>query len=400
MSSEKMTPQERRAASSLAAIMSLRMLGLFMILPVFSLYAHELSDATPFLIGIAMGVYGLTQGLFQIPFGMLSDHWGRKRIITLGLIIFMIGSMTAACSHSIYSMILARALQGAGAVGSTIIALIADLTRENQRTKAMAINGITIGISFSLAMILGPVFAAWLEVSGIFWLAAGLSVIGILVLFIGVPNPQHSSFHSDAEPEPAQFLKILLKPQLALLNSGVFLLHAIFTASFVIIPISLNNNADLASQQQWILYVPALLLAFGATLVMIMTAEKKHQVKQYFIASIAILAVAEAILALWPHSVLLSALGLFFFFTGFSLLEAFLPSWVSRAAPKSRKGTALGIYSSSQFLGIFVGGTLGGWLFGAFGLLDVYLFCIALALIWLLLAFGMKHPPYSTSRKP
>jgi MFS family permease len=395
MLSQKMTSTERRAVSSLAAIMSLRLLGLFMILPVFALYALQLTGSTPFLIGVAMGIYGLTQALFQIPFGMLSDHVGRKPIILFGLIIFIAGSVIAALSHNINTMIIGRALQGAGAVGSTIIAMIADFTSSEQRSKAMAINGMTIGFSFSLAMVLGPVFAAWLQVNGIFWLASGFSALGILILFTVVPASSHSTFHSDAEPEPAQFLKLLKEPQLLRLNLGVLILHAIFTASFVVIPIALDKLAGIPGNTQWTLYVPALIAAFVISLALIVIAEKNQRVKPFFIAGIALLGLAECFLAIWAHNKWLSGAAIILFFTAFSLLEAFLPSWVSRVAPKARKGTALGIYSCSQFLGIFVGGTLGGWLYGSISLLYVYLFCVLLALTWLPIASGMKSPLYS-----
>jgi predicted MFS family arabinose efflux permease len=393
---KSMTPIERRGVSSLAAIMSLRMLGLFMILPVFALYAHDLALSTPLLLGIAMGIYGLTQAILQIPFGMLSDHIGRKPIIILGLSIFILGSIVAANSHSIYMMILGRALQGGGAIGSTIIATIADLTREEQRTKAMAINGITIGLSFSVAMILGPLFSNWISVSGIFWLAAGFGLLGIILLLTVTPTPEKTSWHSDAEAEPAQFFTIMKEPQLARLNIGVLILHAIFTASFVVIPISLQKYAGYAAKQQWAIYIPALVIAFIASLAMIGIAESKQQVKKFFLTGIIILCVSELVLFIWAHSVNMSVFGLFLFFTAFSLLEAFLPSWVSRAAPKARKGTALGIYSCSQFLGIFVGGSVGGFLYGALGLVYVYLFCVGLALLWLAIAIGMKNPQHST----
>lgn len=395
MSLDKMNSTERRAVGLLSAIMSLRLLGLFMILPVFSLYANDLPGATPLLIGVAMGIYGLTQGLLQIPFGMLSDHLGRKPIITLGLLIFAVGCVIAAESHTIYGMVIGRALQGAGAVGSTIIAMIADLTRETQRTKAMAINGISIGVSFTLSMIIGPILAAWIAVSGIFWLAMCFSLFAIFLLFFAVPQPEHTTWHSDAEPEPAQFFKILKDPELLRLNTGVFLLHAIFTASFVVIPIGLKEYAGLPGPQQWYIYVPALLLGFLLSVSCMMRAEKKQQVKHYYIFGIMLLGISSLILCTMPSSLLASALGILLFFTGFSLLEAFLPSWVSRAAPKARKGTALGIFSCSQFLGIFVGGSLGGWLYGTFGLLHVYLFCGLFALIWLAVAFGMTNPQHT-----
>jgi MFS family permease len=399
MFKEKMTSTERRAVGSLASIMSLRLIGLFMVLPVFALYAHTLNYATPFLIGLAVGIYGLTQGLLQIPFGMLSDHIGRKPVIAGGLVLFALGSLLAAFSHSIYAMLAGRALQGAGAIGSTVIAALADLTREDQRTKAMAINGITIGTSFSVAMMLGPLLAAGISVSGIFGLAAVFSVIGVIILFVGVPVIPHSEWHGDVEAEKSQFFAMLIQPQLARLNLGAFLLHAIFTASFIVIPISLQNNAGMASSKQWIVYVPTLLLAFFCSILMIAIAEKKHLVKPFFIAGICLILASEAVLMLGAYHLISSALGLLLFFTGFSLLEAFLPSYVSRSAPKSRKGTVTGIYSCAQFLGIFAGGALGGWLYGSTGLLQVYLLCIGLAILWLAIAFGMKNPQHSTTQQ-
>ena len=395
MTSNKMTPTERRAVVSLSTILSLRMLGLFMVLPVFSLYAATLSGSTPLLIGFSMGVYGLTQALFQIPFGALSDRIGRKKIIALGLLIFALGSVIAALSHTILGMILGRALQGAGAVGSTIMAMIADLTDEKQRTKAMAISGMTIGFSFSLAIMLGPLLAAWIQVNGIFWLAVLFSGIGITLLFTWVPQPTQLSWHSDAEPELQHFGALLIHPELWRLNSGIFLLHAIFTASFVIIPLSLHQLAGLPGNQQWVLYLPILILAFCLTIPCIIIAEKKHRIKEFFLGGIILLGLAEFLFWVFAHHLLLSAFSLLLFFTAFSILEAFLPSLVSRTAPRARKGTALGIYSCSQFLGIFIGGTAGGWLYGAFGLIHVYLFCLALSIIWLALAFSMKKLQYA-----
>lgn len=384
---QKMTPLERRAAASLASIMSLRMLGLFMVMPVFSLYANQLIGATPLLIGLAMGIYGLTQGIFQIPFGMWSDKIGRRKIITLGLAIFILGSAISAETHTIVGMIIGRALQGVGAVGSTLIAMIADLTREEQRTKAMAIAGMTIGLSFTLAMILGPVFY---NLINIFWLAAIFGVLGIFLLYTWAPTPKKETWHADAEPEFKQFSILLKEPNLMRLNSGIFLLHAILTASFVILPISLQNLAGLHGNQQWLLYLPILIAAFLLSIPCIIIAEKKHLLKKFFLGAIFIMGCAELFLWIFAHSLLLSALSLLLFFTAFSILEAFLPSLVSKTAPRAQKGTALGIYSCSQFLGIFVGGSLSGWLYGAFGLTEVYLFCVALTIIWLSIAFKMK----------
>lgn len=389
-----MQASERRAVLNLSIIMGLRMIGLFMVLPLFSLHAHQLAGATPTLIGLAMGIYGLSQALFQIPFGALSDHVGRKPIICIGLIIFILGSLIAGFADSIVLMIIGRALQGAGAVGSTILAMLADLTREETRTKSMAIAGITIGFSFSLAMFVGPVLSEWLSINGLFYLAAVFGVIAIIVLFTFVPTPTHVRWHRDTEPELTSFLKLLLSPELAKLNIGIFILHAIFTASFVVIPISLLHSAGLKASTQWQLYLPSLLIAFILCLLCIGLAERKQQLKPYFLGSIITIAGAELVLWQAGSNLLIIGIGLCAFFAAFSLLEAFLPSLISRTAPAWRKGSALGIYSCSQFFGIFVGGVLGGWLYGKFSFAGVYLACIILALIWLILAFLMQPPRF------
>ncbi len=400
---DKMNSTERHAALTLASIMSLRMLGLFMVLPLFSLYAHQLIGATPFLIGISMGIYGLTQAIFQIPFGAWSDRVGRKKIITLGLCIFALGSVISASATHIWLMILGRALQGAGAVGSTIIALLADLTRENQRTKAMAMIGMTIGMSFSLAMLIGPLLNPWLHVNGIFWLAAGLSLVAIFLLYAKVPSGTPVGTNLYVRPdlcETHSFSSVLKNPNLMRLNIGIFLLHAVFTASFVVIPISLQTLANLSANQQWMLYLPTLILAFAASIPCIIIAEKKQRMKLFFFGAIVGLSVAELLLWTSAQSLLISAVGLFLFFASFSVLEAFLPSLVSKTAPAARKGTALGIYSCSQFLGIFVGGSIGGWLYGALGLTNVYLFCTLLTILWATIAFRMKNPQHRSLTTP
>lgn len=385
-----MNALERRSILALSLIMALRMLGLFMVLPLFSLYASTLPDATPWLIGASLGIYGLTQALLQIPFGALSDKIGRKKVIAAGLLIFMAGSMIAAISHTIWGLFIGRALQGAGAVGGTLLALIADLTREEQRTKAMAVAGMTIGLSFMLSIMLGPLLASWIQVNGIFWLAALFSLIALWLLFAIVPKPEHI-----IKTDTQNFRSLLKHQELMRLNLGIFILHAIFTASFVVIPIGLQNMAHLNGQQQWFLYLPILILAFLIAVPCLLIAEKWRCVKPFFIGGILLLMLAEFLLWLFASKLLLSALSLLLFFTAFSLLEAFLPSLVSRTAPKTRKGTALGIYSFSQFFGIFVGGICGGWLYGALGLTEVNLFCALLAIIWLGIAFHMKNPQYS-----
>jgi len=393
-----MTSTEKRAVTSLSLIMALRLMGLFMIVPIFALYAKQLSGATPLLIGVAMGIYGITQALLQIPFGLLSDRLGRRPIIVLGLLLFALGSLIAALSTSIYGVILGRALQGGGAIGSALMAMIADLTREEQRTKAMAISGMSIGLSFALAIIIGPLLTRWLPFQDLFWLSVLFSLLGTLILFTWTPKPRHLAWHPDTEPELKLFFTLLKNKNLLRLNSGIFFLHAIFTASFVVLPISLSTYLNWPGQEQWKLYLPVLLIAFMLSLIMISVAEKQRRVKPYFLGSIITLSLAELFLNFFYQNILLTAVGLCLFFTAFSLLEAFLPSLVSRTAPAARKGTAMGLYSCSQFLGIFAGGLLGGWLYQHQGLLSVYPLCLAFSLLWLSIAFKMNLPPYLLTR--
>jgi MFS family permease len=389
-----MTTTEKRAIVSLSSIMALRMLGLFMVLPVFSIYAAQLKGATATTIGIALGIYGLSQALLQIPFGTLSDHFGRKPIILIGLLLFSFGSFMAYCAHSITLMIIGRALQGAGAVGSTMLAMVADLTREEQRTKAMAITGITIGFSFSLAMLFGPLLMKWVSVNELFLLAMIFGFLCILILLTSVPTPIHIVKQPQTESKIKSFFHLCTVPELAKLNTGIFILHTIFTASFVVIPISLLQLTGLPTAKQWTLYLPTLLTAFTISLLCIQKAEKKQQIKPYFLAGITILAISLVLLWITPTKLTLVGIGLGCFFTGFSLLEAFLPSLVSRMAPAQSKGSALGLFSFAQFSGIFVGGTISGWLYSQFNFSGVYFFCITLTLVWLILASFMKIPRY------
>ena len=393
-----MTRHEQRAAMSLSAIFAFRMLGLFMILPVFSLYADHLHGATPLLIGMALGIYGLTQALLQIPFGMLSDKIGRKPIIAFGLVLFAVGSVIAATATSIDGVILGRALQGAGAVGSTIIALLADLTRDESRTKAMATIGLTIGVAFSLAIILGPMLNGLIHVSGIFWLTAGLAAIGIFILFSWVPTPKKSVFHRDAEPVPALFGQIIRDRQLLRLDFGIFTSHAILTANFIVIPLILSEVIHIPQAHQWILYLPVLLLSFIAMVPMIIIAEKRRKMKSMFVLSIVLMLATQFGLSLWHHSAWMVGILLFVFFTAFTFMEASLPSLVSKLAPVGSKGTAMGVYSTSQFLGIFVGGVVGGWLFGLHDFASVFFACGVIATVWFLLASTMAEPQYLATK--
>ncbi len=394
--SEQMTATERRAAFWLASVFSLRMLGLFMILPVFALYAEHLRGNTPALAGLAIGIYGFSQALFQIPFGFLSDHYGRKRMIYIGLLIFAAGSMVAALADSIHGVILGRALQGGGAVSAAVMALAADLTREEHRIKVMAMIGITIGLSFAGSMILGPVLNSWIGVPGIFWLTSLFALLGIAVVRFQVPDPVSSRVHRDAEPVASQFGRVLLDGQLLRLNFGIFTLHLLLTATFVAVPLALRD-AGLPSNQHWEIYLLALLFSIVVMVPLIIVAEKYRQLKVVFVGAILTLAATEFGLLNLHDTVLEIAALLLVFFSAFNLLEATLPSLIAKMAPPDAKGTAMGIYSSSQFLGAFAGGAIGGWLRGLLGLKGVFAFTTFGAIAWLLVAWNMANPRYLSS---
>ena len=393
LTDKPMTASERQTAFWLAGVFSLRMLGLFMILPVFALYAEHLEGNTPALAGLAIGVYGFSQALFQIPFGFLSDRYGRKRIIYLGLLIFALGSVVAAMADSIGGVILGRALQGGGAVSAAVMALAADLTREEHRIKVMATIGITIGLSFAASMILGPVLNGWIGVPGIFWLTALLALFGIAVMRFRVPDPVASRIHRDAEPVASQFGRVLNNGQLLRLNFGIFILHLLLTATFVAVPLALRD-AGLASGQHWQVYLPALTFSMAIMIPFIILAEKRQQLKTVFLGAILTLVLVGFGLTALPDTVLEITALLLAFFTAFNLLEATLPSLIAKLAPPDAKGTAMGIYSSSQFLGAFAGGAVGGWLNGQFGPHGVFVFTTLGALAWLLVAWTMREPLY------
>lgn len=392
-----MTASERKAVISLSGIYAARMLGLFMILPVFSLYVDHLRGATPALTGLALGAYGLTQGVLQIPFGMLSDRLGRKRVIVAGLLLFALGSAVAALSSTIWGVIIGRALQGSGAIAAAIMALTADLTREEHRTKAMAAIGMSIGTSFAVALIVGPVLNSWIGLQGIFWFTALLALSAIAVLRWLVPSPQHSRVHRDAEPVPAQFARVLRDGQLLRLDLGIFVLHLVLTATFVAIPLALVREAGLPSNEHWWIYLPVLLLSVAAMVPFIILAERRRMMKRVFLGAILVLALAQLGLAEWHRQLWVVTLMLFLFFAAFNLLEASLPSLVSKVAPAESKGTAMGVYSSSQFMGAFVGGVAGGSLLGYAGLTAVFVLGGVMALLWLVLAASMREPRYLAS---
>ncbi|MBW4053727.1 MAG: MFS transporter [Proteobacteria bacterium] len=393
-----MEKQELRAAASLAAVFSVRMLGLFMIYPVFAAFARQLPGVTPYKIGLALGIYGLSQGLLQMPFGLLSDRVGRKVMIVLGLLIFAVGSAVAASSTTIDGIIWGRVLQGAGAVGSVILALVADLTAEENRTKAMALVGMTIGFSFLVAIVAGPAVAGWIGVLGIFWLMAALALVGIAITLFVVPAPRRSRIHREAEAVPALLGSILRNPELLRLDFGIFALHAMLTASFLVVPGLLRGALGVSSRDQWIVYLPVLLVSVAIMVPAIIIAERHRRMKAVLVGAVAALAVSQLMLAVGGHDVYVLIAAITIFFTGFNIMEASLPSLVTKTAPSGSTGTATGVYSSLQFLGIFVGGVVGGWVNQTHGMAGVFIFAGILAAIWLLAAATMRPPSHLTTR--
>ncbi len=384
-----MQPHEFRATASLALVFSVRLLGLFMVYPVFAAYAGGLSGANPYLIGEALGIYGLTQGLLQIPFGLLSDKFGRKLMIVIGLLLFAIGSVVAAYSTSISGVIFGRALQGAGAVGSVILAMLADLTSEESRTKSMAVVGITIGGSFLIALVIGPIIASFVGVTGLFWLMAALGVVGIAIIIFLVPTPPQLEVHRDAETVPSVFGAVLRNRALLRLDIGIFALHAMLTAMFLVVPGLLRVTLDTAPENDWLVYLPVLLVSV-VIMGVALGFERRQRGQGIFLGAILALAASNALIIVGGGSAVLLIVALVIFFSAFNILEATLPSLVSKTAPAAHKGTALGVYSSLQFIGIFVGGAAGGYLNQHGGSTAVFAFTIALALLWLIAAIALR----------
>ena len=391
--SNNLASQERRAAFSLAMIYAFRMLGLFMILPVFALYSDELPGATPLLMGVALGVYGLTQAILQVPFAMWSDRIGRKPVLYIGLLLFAAGSIVAGSAQSIEGIIFGRALQGAGAIAATLMALAADLSREEHRLKMMALIGASIGVSFALSMVLGPMVNAWVGISGIFYGTAGLAVIGMLILYFIVPDPLHSHFHRDAQLKTSSLADVFKDKQLLRLDAGIFTLHFVLMSLFLVMPLLLRDFVELPAEKHWQVYLPVFIVSLILMVPFIIIAERKQAMKPVFIG--AILAIMVATLGfLSSSSSALFILSLVLFFAGFNLLEASLPSLISKTANATQKGTAMGVYSSSQFFGAFAGGTVGGYAHQTWGVQGVYFTVLFALAFWLLLAITMKKPSF------
>ncbi|MDO8304767.1 MFS transporter [Herminiimonas sp.] len=391
-----MTRTEIRASTSLASIFALRMLGLFLILPVFSVHAKSLpggNNAT--LVGLAMGIYGLTQSFGQIPFGIASDKYGRKRVIIIGLVLFALGSFIAAAADDIVWVIIGRAVQGAGAISAAVTAFIADSTREEHRTKAMAMVGGSIGLTFAGSLVAAPLLYQAIGMGGIFALTGSLSVLAILVVIYLVPVAP------PLPPGRVTIREVLANGELMRLNYGVFALHLTQMAMFVVVPSALIQSGHLPLAEHWKIYLPVVLLSFVLMLPPIFIAEKHGKSKQVFIAAIVLLLFVQIGMGvlfaqaqaswIWLLALLLA------FFIAFNILEASQPSLVSRIAPPAGKGVALGVYNTLQALGLFCGGVLGGWLTQHFGGASVFILGAGLTVVWLIIAANMQNLPRRSS---
>ena len=385
---ERMSPEERRAGASLAAIFALRMLGLFLILPVFSVYAKTLPGGDNLaLVGFALGAYGLTQAIFQIPYGVASDYFGRKQVIVVGLLIFAVGSFVAAWAPDMTWIIVGRVLQGMGAISAAVTALAADLTREEHRTKVMAMIGSSIGLVFALSLVGAPILYGWIGMEGLFAMTGILAIAAIGLLLKGVPPAPAPHGH-----QKLPLRRVLFDADLLRLNLGIFVLHVVQMAMFVVLPHALVDHGGLAAAAHWQVYLPAVLVSFVVMVPAIIAAERKDKMRTVFIAAVALLVVVQIGLFLAHTSLWLLALWLLLFFVAFNVLEATLPSLVSRTAPPAAKGAALGVYNTTQAVGLFIGGAAGGYIAQHFGDNAVFAACTGLVLIWLAVATTMNFP--------
>jgi MFS family permease len=381
-----MTPVERRSVGSLAAIYASRMLGMFLMLPVLALYAHTLPDYSPEMLGLAMGAYGLTQAVLQIPFGRWSDRFGRKPMITIGLLFYALGSLLGMQADTVAGLAVARGIQGAGAVSASVTALMADLTRNEVRTRAMAVIGISIGLSFVLALIIAPALDAAIGVPGIFAVMLAMSLLGLALLYLAVPREPERSGGADSR-KFSGLVEIVSRPQLRPLYFGMFALHAIMTATFLSVPQVLESNLGIASEQHWKVYLGVFLASIAGTVPLVLKTERNGGAGPLFVAAVVLTGVAQAMLGfdhihLW---VVMAALVLFF--AVFNYLEARLPALLTQAAPAADRGAALGVFATSQFLGAFFGGVVGGVLLGQFGISGVFWGAAIMAFGWAALAW-------------
>ncbi|QQN39273.1 MULTISPECIES: MFS transporter [unclassified Acinetobacter] len=390
-----MNALERRSTFALSSIFALRMLGLFMIIPVFSVAGQSYQGATPALIGLAVGVYGLTQAILQIPFSLLADRFSRKPLIIIGLLLFALGGAVAAMSETIYGVIIGRAIAGGGAVSAVVMALLADVTREEQRSKAMAVMGMSIGVSFMVAFSLGPWLTSLVGISGLFWVTTIMGVAAIsMLLFVPKVTRHHKNYQ---QGYAAQLKQVLKMGDLNRLHVSIFALHLLLTAMFVYMPSQLIQFAGIPLSSHGLVYLPLLVISLFFAFPSIILAEKYRKMRGIFLTAIAGIVLGLLVLIFGYESkyVLLAGLGLFFI--AFNVMEALLPSWLSKSAPIQSKATAMGVNSSSQFLGAFFGGMIGGQLLLLNNTSLGWSILAGIAVVWLLISFGLAQPRYLSS---
>ena len=378
---------ERIFALKVSLIMATRMLGLFMLFPVISVYAtSDYNNTTPFLIGLAIGIYGLTQAFFQIPFGYLSDRFGRKPLLYIGLCLFFFGSILAAISTDIIYVILGRALQGSGAISAVLMAFLADSISEENRSKANAFVGFQIGLAFMLSLIIGPIIASIAGLSGIFWSIALLSVISLTIV-ISLPHTKPINYYRLSIEE----FKKILNPKLLRLDFSVFTLHLMLTSTFIVMPLILVENNIINIADNWKLYLPAMIMSFVGMVPLIIIAEKLQKTKLILLVSITLLMISQLLFYELKLNFSIFLIALSLFFVAFNTIEAILPSLLSRTASSSKRGLAMGVFSTSQFLGTFFGGAIGGLIYDIFNLNSVFLFTIFMAIIWWLVILTLPQ---------
>lgn len=397
--SSALTRLEWRATVSLALVFALRMFGMFSILPVLALYARGLPGGdNQFLIGVALGIDGLAQACLQIPFGLLSDRIGRKRMIYIGLLLFAIGSFIAASATSLPMIIVGRLVQGTGAMSAAVMALLADLTREEHRSTSMAVIGMSIGVTFGVSLILGPTLNHYIGVPGIFALTGVLALLAIVAVRFVVPDPLFSRVHSDAQTVPGQLSAVWKNAELQRLNFGIFSLHAMMRGLFVAVPLLLLNVGGMPPETHWKVYLPILSISFFAVVPAIIVAEKYGRMKPVFCGAVGLLFISTILMSVLVNHFTGIVVALFLFFLAFNLLEATLPSLVSKIAPAGSKGTAIGVYNTGQFLGLFIGGAVGGFLAQHANYAAVFAFSAGLGIAWLMGALSMQKPPAVKTR--
>jgi MFS family permease len=385
-----MTATEIRAGASLAGVFGLRMLGLFLILPVFAVHAPQLVGGdNQTLVGLALGCYGLAQALLQIAFGSASDRWGRKPVIVIGLVIFAAGSFVAASATDIWTVIAGRTLQGAGAISSVVMALAADLTHPLHRTKVMAMIGATIGLSFAVSLVGAPWLYERIGMGGLFSLTGVLAFVAIGFVYTLVPEPPAHAARHEAKRVPLR--AVLCDAELARLYFGIFALHIVQVAMFVVVPAALVRGG-MPLAEHWKVYLPVVLASFLLMVPPVLAADRRQEHKRVLLGAVALMAVVQGLLAAWheAHGLLIALLVAFF--AGFNVLEAMLPSLASRIAPEAARGKAIGVFNTAQTLGLFCGGLLGGWVAKHFGTTAVFSVCAGLMLAWLVVAARMRPP--------